>query len=89
MSAKLDKSLDELLTNRRDTARRGGRRAGGGGPRNPSGGVRKNATKPAAPKPAAQTPAPGGKSGESKIMVSGLVSLFFPFQPELNYFDRC
>lgn len=76
MSNKLDKSLDELLSNRRkNNPRRGtGFRRGA-----PAGGVRKNTrpTKaPAAPaaKPAQPVPSGGKKSAESKIMVSGLVS---------------
>lgn len=74
MSANLDKSLDDLVGNRRQTARHSARRRGG--PRRtatkPSavGGVKKS-TK-AAPK--AAHPAPVAQAGSSKILVSGLVS---------------
>ncbi|KAJ5458124.1 Nucleotide-bindingalpha-beta plait [Penicillium sp. IBT 31633x] len=74
MSANLDKSLDDLVGNRRQTARHSARRRGG--PRRtatkPSavGGVKKS-TK-AAPK--AAHPAPVAQAGSSKILVSGLPS---------------
>ncbi len=79
MSGKLDQSLDEILTNQRRNQqgrRRSQRRTAGTTrptPAAPAGGIQKN-TKPArgATKPA---PAKGaGMSGESKIMVSNLVS---------------
>ncbi|KAJ5200349.1 hypothetical protein N7491_008849 [Penicillium cf. griseofulvum] len=74
MSANLDKSLDDLVGSRRQTARHSRRR----------GGARRAATKPsavggvkkstkAAPKPAAH-PAPVAQTGSSKILVSGLPS---------------
>ncbi|KAI9928098.1 hypothetical protein AWENTII_007791 [Aspergillus wentii] len=75
MSGKLDKSLDEILVNRRQGARRrGGRRAAAtkATAAVPVGGVKKN-TKPAK---AAGKGAQNGPvvSSESKIMVSGLPS---------------
>lgn len=79
MSGKLDQSLDEILTNQRrnQQGRRRSQRRTAGATRPtttaPAGGIQKN-TKPArgATKP---TPAKGaGVSGESKIMVSNLVS---------------
>ncbi len=79
MSGKLDQSLDEILTNQRRNQqgrRRSQRRPAGAAnaaTTAPAGGIQKN-TKPArgATKP---TPAKGaGLSGESKIMVSNLVS---------------
>ena len=76
MSGKLDQSLDEILSTQRKAAgRRSTRRAGGrpAAPAAPAGGIKKN-VKPArnAAKP---TPAKGsGLVGESKIMVSNMVS---------------
>jgi THO complex subunit 4 len=79
MSGKLDQSLDEILTSQRrnQQGRRRSQRRPAGTTRPtttaPAGGIQKN-TKPArgATKP---TPAKGaGVSGESKIMVSNLVS---------------
>jgi THO complex subunit 4 len=79
MSGKLDQSLDEILTSQRRNQqgrRRSQRRAAGAArpaPTAPAGGIQKN-TKPArgATKP---TPAKAaGLTGESKIMVSNLVS---------------
>lgn len=70
MSGKLDKSLDEILVNKRQSARRRG--AARRGKAGASGGIRKNkaakATGKAAQPAAARTPT------DSKIMVSGLVS---------------
>lgn len=74
MSGKLDKSLDEILVNRRQGARRGsGRRAAAPKPAPAVGGVKKNtkAVKTAA-KPVHHNGRP--RVTESKIMVSGLVS---------------
>lgn len=76
MSAKLDKSLDEILVNRRQNARRRTRRPAASKPGSaavPVGGVKKNAK---LAKPVAKG-AQGGHpvATESKIMVSGLVSL--------------
>lgn len=82
MSGKLDKSLDEILVNRRQNARRRTRRPAAaskpGSAAVPVGGVKKNAR---LAKPAAKG-AQGGHpvATESKIMVSGLVSLHSPFQ---------
>lgn len=79
MSGKLDQSLDEILSSQRRNnqgRRRSQRRVSGASrptPAAPAGGIQKN-TKPArnAAKP---TPAKGaGLTGESKIMVSNLVS---------------
>jgi hypothetical protein len=82
MSGKLDQSLDEILTSQRKNQqgkRRSQRRTAGTTrpvPTAPAGGIQKS-TKPArgANKP---TPAKGaGLTGESKIMVSNLVSHVF------------
>jgi len=75
-SGKLDQSLDEILSTQRKTAgRRSTRRAAGrpAAPTAPSGGVKKTVKAPRnGGKP---TPAKGsGLVGESKIMVSNLVS---------------
>ncbi|CRL26196.1 Nucleotide-binding, alpha-beta plait [Penicillium camemberti] len=74
MSANLDKSLDDLVGSRRQTARGTTRRRGGSrrAATKPSavGGVKKS-TK-AAPK--AAHPAPVAQTGSSKILVSGLPS---------------
>ncbi|KAF7122587.1 hypothetical protein CNMCM5793_000612 [Aspergillus hiratsukae] len=76
MSGKLDKSLDEILVNRRQNARRRTRRPAAaskpGSAAVPVGGVKKNAR---LAKPAAKG-AQGGHpvATESKIMVSGLPS---------------
>ena len=73
MSGKLDKSLDEILVNRRQGARRGsGRRTAAPKPAPAVGGVKKN-TKAVK---AAAKPVHNGRPRvtESKIMVSGLVS---------------
>lgn len=74
MSANLDKSLDDLVGSRRQTARQTRRRAGSRrAATKPStvGGVKKS-TKAAVPK--AAHPAPVAQTGSSKILVSGLVS---------------
>lgn len=75
MSANLDKSLDDLVGNRRQTARRrGNRRAGAKVPT--VGGVKKSAKAPKAPAKAVHpNPAP---TASSKIIVSGLVSFCPP-----------
>lgn len=74
MSANLDKSLDDLVGSRRQTARHSARRRGGS---------RRTATKPSAvggvkkstkAAPKAAHPAPVAQTGPSKILVSGLVS---------------
>ncbi len=82
MSGKLDQSLDEILSTRRQTARRGrGRRAPVAGRANgatasaPVGGIKKT-TKPTRTSGKASVPTgPAGGSGESKIIVSNLVSM--------------
>jgi hypothetical protein len=80
MSGKLDQSLDEILTTRRRSGPRGGRAGGraGAGARGrvvsaPVGGVKKatKATPARATKPVVPT---GPAGGESKVIVSGLVS---------------
>ncbi|BDD54889.1 hypothetical protein MPDQ_008074 [Monascus purpureus] len=75
MSAKLDKSLDELLSSRRRTARRGaGRRSTiskAGTASTPVGGVKKS-TKPAKTAGKGAQPGPSSAPKESKIIVSGL-----------------
>ncbi len=80
MSGKLDQSLDEILTTQRRNQQQGRRRsqrrpagATNAAPAAPAGGIQKNAKNArGATKP---TPAKGaGLSGESKIMVSNLVS---------------
>ncbi|KAI5290901.1 hypothetical protein KEM54_000078 [Ascosphaera aggregata] len=73
MSAKLDKSLDEILSSSRQQRRRQ-RRGGPAKAAAPAGGVKKQqkAVKPA--KVAAPAPAPIPITGDSKIIVSGLPS---------------
>lgn len=81
MSGKLDQSLDDIVktqrTNRR--GRNGGRRSGPGGAARPAaaapvGGVAKSARAPRGPRAPAAKPAPVvPASGDSKIIVSGLV----------------
>ena len=81
MSGNLDKSLDEILSTRRNTARRGrgGRRAPNAARKSttaPVGGVKK-ATKEA-PRTGGRAPVPSGPAGgngDSKIIVSNLVSM--------------
>jgi THO complex subunit 4 len=83
MSGKLDQSLDEILTSRKKTAPagRGGRRVGGRTGRKataaPVGGVSKNVHKVGA-KVTGKGLAPNATatSGDSKIIVSNLVSHF-------------
>lgn len=72
MSANLDRSLDDLVGNRRKSGRRGGRRASASKP-STVGGVKKStkSTKGTA-KAAHPTPA---ATPSSKIIVSGLVCL--------------
>jgi THO complex subunit 4 len=77
MSARLDKSLDEIISTRRGTSGRGrGRRVHRTAPAAtaPVGGVKKN------PKPAKGAvknvpTGPSGSSGEGKIQVTGFVSI--------------
>lgn len=79
MSGKLDQSLDEILSSRRqgNAARRNTRRRSGGAKAAtsaaPVGGIKKNTKGAKAAGKGAPT-GPAGGSGESKIMVSGLVS---------------
>lgn len=75
MSANLDKSLDDLVGNRRQNARRRG--AGRRAPAKPSvGGVKKSAkTSKAAAK--VVHPTPVAPTASSKIIVSGLVRLSY------------
>jgi THO complex subunit 4 len=80
MSEKLDQSLDEILSTRRKTARRGGR--GGRRVPNPAkttvapiGGIRKNTR---VTRGTVRTGVPNGPSsisGDSKIIVSNLVCI--------------
>ena len=85
MSMNLDKSLDEILSTRRDTTRRGrgrgGRRGTAAGRKAtvaPSGGVGKNTRNSTRPGPKASVPnGPVSASGESKIIVSNLVCYVF------------
>lgn len=89
MSGKLDQSLDEILSTRRSSARRGrGRRAPNTGKAHgvttaaPVGGIRKT-TRPTRPNAKATIPTgPAGGNGESKIIVSNLVSRYFICQLE-------
>ena len=77
MSGKLDQSLDEILSTRRNNTRskrgRGGNR---GGKANatvaPVGGVKKNNNKPAKAGAKAIPTGPAGGSGDSNIVVSNL-----------------
>jgi hypothetical protein len=71
MSANLDKSLDDLVGSRRQSARRRGGLRRSTSKKPAVGGVKKS-TK-AAPKPA--HPAPVAHTASSKILVSGLVCL--------------
>ncbi len=84
MSGKLDQSLDEILTSRRQTARRGrGGRGGRGGRRvpntakttvaAPAGGIKKNTKAVKGAVRAAVPSGPAAGNGESKIIVSNLV----------------
>lgn len=80
MSGKLDQSLDEILSTRRSSARRGrGRRAPNTGKTNgvtttaPVGGIKKT-TRPTRTNVKATVPTgPASGNGESKIIVSNLV----------------
>lgn len=75
MSANLDKSLDDLVGNRRQTARRrGNRRAAAKAPT--VGGVKKSSRAPKAPAKVTHS-TPSIPTASSKIIVSGLVS-FIP-----------
>lgn len=77
MSANLDKSLDDLVGNRRQNARRrGGRRASTSKPS--VGGVKKSAKATKAAK--AVHPTPAAPTASSKIIVSGLVRVMHLLQ---------
>lgn len=90
MSGKLDQSLDEILSNQRRSAtrgnRRGSRRASHPGKTAavaaPVGGVKKN-VKTAKGAGKAIPTGPSAGSGESKIVVSGMVSI-----SDMAYLDR-
>ncbi|EEQ30123.1 conserved hypothetical protein [Microsporum canis CBS 113480] len=74
MSGKLDKSLDEILSTRRQARRTNQRRpAAKAAKAAPVGGVRKS-TRQAKPTSKAIPAGPAVGSGEGKIIVSGLVS---------------
>ena len=80
MSAKLDQSLDEIVSSRRTTTRGRGRGRRVGTRAAPAGGIQKNTraatTKAAAVKVAANTPVSGA---DQKIIVSNLVSNYLSF----------
>ncbi|KAJ5713494.1 mRNA export protein mlo3 [Penicillium malachiteum] len=71
MSANLDKSLDDLVGNRRQSARRRGNRRAAAKPT--VGGVKKSA-KTTKANPKAVHPTPAAPAASSKIIVSGLPS---------------
>lgn len=80
MSEKLDQSLDEILSTRRKTARRGGR--GGRRAPNPSkatvapiGGIKKNTRVARGSVKTGVPSGPSAGSGDSKIIVSNLVCI--------------
>lgn len=73
MSGKLDKSLDELLVNRRGSARRRGTARRANARAAAGGGIKKNKAAKAPAKAAQTATAP---PTDSKIMVSGMVSYF-------------
>ena len=79
MSGKLDKSLDEILSTRRQARRSSQRRpaqkASNGNTSAPIGGVRKS-TRQTKPTSKAIPTKPAGGAGEGKIIVSGLVSCY-------------
>jgi THO complex subunit 4 len=82
MSGKLDQSLDEILSTQRRSATRGNRRGGrrvshpnrNAAATAPVGGVKK-AVKPAKGAGKAIPTGPSAGSGDSKIVVSGMVSI--------------
>lgn len=80
MSGKLDQSLGEILASNRQANRRGPRRANRRNAAKPAavGGVKKN-TKTAKPAGKGVQSGPSAPRSESKIIVSGLVSLAYPF----------
>ena len=76
MSGKLDKSLDDILSTRRKTARRGaGRRVPTAGRTTsaPVGGIQKSTKAAKVAAKAAVPKGPAAVSGDSKIIVSNLV----------------
>ncbi len=81
MSRKLDQSLDEILSTRRHTARRGrgGRRVASSAKTTaaaPIGGIKKNTKVAKGDLRAAAPSGPAAGHGESKIIVSNLVRPF-------------
>ena len=83
MSEKLDQSLDEILSTRRKTARRGGR--GGRRAPNPAnatvapiGGIKKNTRVTRGTVKTGVPSGPAAGSGDSKIIVSNLVCIIAP-----------
>ena len=81
MSGNLDKSLDEILSTRRNTARRGrgGRRVPNAARKSaaaPVGGVKKATKETPRTSGRSSVPSgPAGGSGDSKIIVSNLVRI--------------
>ncbi|KAJ5279235.1 mRNA export protein mlo3 [Penicillium angulare] len=71
MSANLDKSLDDLVGNRRQSARRRGNRRAAAAPKASVGGVKKSAKAPKANAKAVH-PTPAAATASSKIIVSNL-----------------
>ncbi len=83
IAGKLDQSLDEILKTRRQSARNGGRGRGVGNTVKaqtsvsaPVGGVSKNARGAKTNTRAIQAVVPITGTGESKIIVSGLVCIY-------------
>lgn len=86
MASKLGQSLDEILKDRKSRAPRGGRRGGKSTVKvPPTGGIKKNTTRPVA-KNGKQVSARGAKPGPSGsvIQMSNLVSKTEPFDILLN-----
>jgi THO complex subunit 4 len=78
MAARLDKSLDEIISTQRRSSSRGGRGRRGGrtapATTAPVGGVKKNPKHAKGVVKNAPT-GPSGSTGEGKILVSGFVSI--------------
>lgn len=83
MSANLDKSLDDLVGNRRQNARRRGNRRSAAKAAT-VGGVKKSSRAPKAPAKVAH-PTPAAPAASSKIIVSGLVSSIFTYPMLIQY----
>ena len=87
-TGKLDQSLDDILKTTRSSTRRGrGARRGAGRPTTtqaPVGGVHKATRQNKQNKAVPTAPAASGAGGESKIMISNLVSDFHTFRIELD-----